>query len=613
MRARPELHLTPDIEPALPATIESGQPPTIEPSPSQAVALDRPATFQALARTLTGKLLLVLSLSLFIGAASSTLLLLQLGATDRAYGRMLDSEVREAAEARALQVEFKKQVQEWKNILLRGSDTTNLIRYTSAFNREERSVVRRADALLLRTQDAPALALLRRFRTAHDTMGRRYAGALAAFTATGGRDPASADRAVRGLDRAPTDVLDSVVLRLEEHANAEAVRLHEDVTSRRQQIVIFGLLVLPILFVGLFVITRRLTRPLRRLRHVANAVAEGKLRQDVEYRSADEVGELAEAFRRMTSRLRTLLGDAESAAREVGGTAEGLTAHAQQMKSATTQVAAAAQSIAGASGEQSEVIRAISVGAAEGATRAAAVTGQARAAVRATEAALRSAEHGAHEASRAFERMAEIGVVTAAALPAVAKLREKSEAIEALTNAIDGIARQTNLLSLNAAIEAARAGQHGRGFAVVAEEVKQLAAQTAGALDQVRALTREIRESTSGNADRISSISKSVNEGQAVIAESSRALSLVMSGMQENLSAVRLITGAAIEQQQFAERLAGEIERVKGMAEQNERAAHDVTGVADRQAVVMTDVAASSRRLADVGSRLRTAMGRFEI
>ena len=327
----------------------------------------------------------------------------------------------------------------------------------------------------------------------------------------------------------------------------------------------------------------RLTRGIDAVAAHAGHVARGSLRQELSYVSVDELGALADSFRRMTGGLRTLLREIDAGASEVAATAEQLASGAQEMSASTEQVSSAAHSIADSVATQTRGIGNVVSASSRVAERAARVAEDARAAERAADTVATSAKRGAKSAGEALESMGTIAAVTAEAVPAVAELGEKSQRIGQVTATIAGIARQTNLLALNAAIEAARAGDHGKGFAVVAEEVRKLAGESARALETIRRLAAEIRTASLRTAERITVVSESVESGEAVIRASASALTRISSEIEGSREAVARIVESSADQRAEAEALARDIEAISAVAEMNASTSQEVSAVVQEQ------------------------------
>jgi methyl-accepting chemotaxis protein len=357
----------------------------------------------------------------------------------------------------------------------------------------------------------------------------------------------------------------------------------------------------------------RLTSGIVKIAEHADAVARGTLRHDLTYSAGDEIGALADSFRRMSSSLRALLLEIETGASEVAATAEELAAGAQQMTASTDQVAGAAHSIAQSATVQTKGINIAVDASTRVADRAFAVAGHARSAQSAADVVARSAQRGVNAAEQALESMSAIARVTKDAVPAVNELGEKSQRIGKITDAIGAIARQTNLLALNAAIEASRAGEHGKGFAVVADEVRKLAGESARALDTIRKLATEIRNAAIRTEEHIGQVSDRVAEGESVIRASSIALSQISREIEASRSAVDLIVASADAQREEAAALAKEIESIAVVAEQNAATSQEVSAVVQQQTASMTAVASSSQHLAAIAERLKSSMTQFSL
>lgn len=160
---------------------------------------------------ITSRIWGVIVLTLLTGASSAGFLYLRLNTVASAYERLFDKNVQDQDLSRVMQVTFKKQVQEWKDTLLRGHDPSALQKYSGAFHQESDAIHEIAGRLKDSMDDDRARLLLDRFTEAHQAMMTRYDTALAAFAASGGMDVAAADAMVKGQDRAPTDLIDQMV------------------------------------------------------------------------------------------------------------------------------------------------------------------------------------------------------------------------------------------------------------------------------------------------------------------------------------------------------------------------------------------------------------------
>lgn len=197
--------------------------------------------------------------ALFCAAAVSTcaFLVYRLSYSARTYDLLFDREIHDQTEVRLLQVGFKKQVQEWKDILLRGKDPVALRTHTAQFLEEDRKVNEIAAALHESVEDPSVRALVGRFIDAHSRLDANYLSALASFN-TNGHDPFEADRMVRGQDRPPTDLLDRIAELMSEHTGHQ-VKAQNAASNRA----LVGLLVL--IAVLLLIAVHRIIRVNREL------------------------------------------------------------------------------------------------------------------------------------------------------------------------------------------------------------------------------------------------------------------------------------------------------------------------------------------------------------
>ena len=210
------------------------------------------------------------------GIAVATMLLLQLRATSVSYDALLGQrEVQHADRARVMQLTFKKQVQEWKNLLLRGYQYEEFQKYEKSFKAEEAETQKIANDLLKDVVDEAARTEIQGFVTKHQEMGKAYGAAIAAFAKSNGQNFAAADAMVKGVDRAPTDAIDQIALRLQKVVEDRRTAESEKVGASIQRSMILAAVAFSLIIAVVVWIVRATRRVLADLTATLTLTAEG--------------------------------------------------------------------------------------------------------------------------------------------------------------------------------------------------------------------------------------------------------------------------------------------------------------------------------------------------
>jgi methyl-accepting chemotaxis protein len=478
---------------------------------------------------------LLLGLALLAGAAASTYLMIRCAHVSADYTAIIQGEIAQAQQVRVLQVDFKKQVQAWKDILLRGKDDTALVKYDNEFHTLAAKVQSGSAVLSALLKDAQAHSLLDSFQQQHLLLDSQYEAALTDYKAS--RDFSLADAAVKGKDRPPTDSLDQVVARLTELS--ATVPAEEAARLRHEQTVLASVLALLWLALGAWSIgfARSLGLRLGRGVQFVQEIASGDLTfASPEQGRADELGELIEAMSEMRDHLRTMVGEIQSVAGALSLSAESVSSSSVQIAAASTEQRNQAAQVAAALEEMIASVREVSSNCHQ-ATQNAVQTGNlAETSCHSVEAVAEDVRDMASEAQRNAKSVQELG--------------DRSGQISQIVTLIQEIAGQTNLLALNAAIESARAGEHGRGFAVVAGEVRRLAERTTSATKEIAEAVHSIQQGTQDAVSHINDSSERV--GKSVVAADAAAQSLgtLGSGTAQVRQLIEQIAQATEEQSQ---------------------------------------------------------------
>ncbi|HSW84190.1 MAG TPA: methyl-accepting chemotaxis protein, partial [Usitatibacter sp.] len=253
--------------------------------------------------------------------------------------------------ARQAQLHFKVQVQEWKNMLLRGHDLKLLDKHTKAFEEETAKVKSTLQAL---NAVAPKIELPATIADAaileHEDLARRYTDAFKAFRSVEEGTSRDVDEAVRGIDRAATDHIDNIVKQVREHGDVLAARSLKSAVDEKNAL-IAGLIALALLAIGVSAAAGSLTiiaitRRLRTAADAARTVADGDLSQDIAAGRADELGRVLQSMREMNSSLAGIVGRVRDSAQKVSAAATQIAAGNTDLSSRTEEQASSLEETA---------------------------------------------------------------------------------------------------------------------------------------------------------------------------------------------------------------------------------------------------------------------------
>ncbi|WP_252272856.1 methyl-accepting chemotaxis protein [Pseudomonas subflava] len=475
----------------------------------------------------------------------------------QAYRGLLDGPLHAARLIDSANVEFKIQVQEWKNVLLRGQDSENLARYWSQFEAQERKV---QDILGELSQEAGDDASLKsqvdRLRSEHQTLGTNYRKGRDAFVAAGG-DAQAGDAAVKGIDRAASEQMTALVDHLREQSieQAERINANADRTIMLGTLVMLGASVVIALF-SLWLVNRHLIIPIRHLITHVDQLSRGNFGQRVETSRHDELGLLAIASNTLrdflastTESLRLSSGNLDTASGELNQIASRMTLGINEQFERTDQVATAMH-------EMSATAQEVARHAAE--------------AAHAADDADSSARQGGRVMESTIQTITGMRGEIASTAEVIRRLEADSARIGKVLEVIRGIAEQTNLLALNAAIEAARAGEQGRGFAVVADEVRTLAQRTAESTAEIHQIIDTVQTGALNAVRAIESGQSRSEEGVTQVTEAGAMLERITGAVEAIRDMNRQIATAAEEQTSVAEDISRNLTEITAIASSNQ-------------------------------------------
>ena len=375
-----------------------------------------------------------------------------------------------------------------------------------------------------------------------------------------------------------------------------------------------GLLSLVLLLAMVFFIARSVANPVAEVAAAAKQVAEGDLRMTLEPTDRkDEIGILHSSFEAMTKGLRQMVGQTLQSAEQLAASSEELTASAGQSAEAAQHVAQSAVAITEGAGRQSAAVTEAAKVVESMSRKMEEVASVASAVAAAANETTKTTVEGQKGLASAIESMQAIGTGAEQVGGAIQALDASSQRISEMVAMITAIAGQTNLLALNAAIEAARAGEHGRGFAVVADEVRKLAEQSETAAREITNLIAENNGNIRQTVDVMGVQKTRVGEGVDRVNEAGRQFAEIARLVEDLSKKIMGITTVAEAVVADSRNTVRSVEEVKTISVTVVGEAESVSAATEEQAASMQEIASASQTLAHLAQDLQALVGKFRM
>jgi methyl-accepting chemotaxis protein len=530
--------------------------------------------------------------------------------TDESFKQLIMENVENAMLAKDLDILYLNQTREINNYLLTG-DESYLSQYEDTL-KEANETIKLMQEAFVTPEEKETVNQLAAFQLRYDEIVRKAIAFKKAGNEIGYINLLNTSgKTVTNVFQAKIVALDKIQ---EKIVFSGIESLGVAVKNTKLLVLLIGLVSFIIGIALALIISRTISKPISQASEAIQKVAQGDLQiEPLQIKTKDEVGELAHSFNIMVHDLREVVGKVYESSSSVAASSQELAASAEQSTSASEQVSRMTQSSAEGNEQQESQFKELMIAINSLNTDIQNVADNSKEMLQLTENTSGLTQKGEAFIDHVVGQMNLIQQSVVKASNSIYSLRDRSNEISQITKIITDVAEQTNLLALNAAIEAARAGEHGKGFAVVADEVRKLAEESKRSASQITTMINHIQTETNESVQMMSEENQQVVLGLEETEEANKAFKEISQAMTEVSSKVKDVTTSLQQMLAVSDKIMEAVITAKQITEKNAENSQESAAATEEQYAALEEIASASQFLAQMAEDLITIISKFKL
>jgi len=408
------------------------------------------------------------------------------------------------------------------------------------------------------------------------------------------------------------------VIELKRSITSEYLMMQADLQTKINGIISISIILVAFLLIGsiltAFFFTNRIVHPIKQITKNAEEIAKGNLAVKLaSVTTRDEVAALRNSFEQMTINLRDVITHVSDSSNQVAASAEELMASADETMKGTELISSSIQLVSDGADQQTFMSDESARSAEESSTSVTQIAEQANAVMELSISTNEKTKQGAEFVQETVSQMQSISTSVDETDKALITLNDRSKEIVHVLKLITDIAEQTNLLALNAAIEAARAGEAGKGFAVVADEVRKLSEQTRNSVSSISGIASEIELDTEKTVASINDVKERVNTGLEIARHTEETFHDILVSVERVKEQVSNITKVSNSINDQMVQVSTHAHEMSNVAKVTADSSNSVAAASEEQLASMEEVTAAAVSLANLAEELQQRISKFTV